>query len=1109
MLGRPEVGLARQLRGEEDDPFAETFGERLGALPGQTAEALPVLQQMADFGIGPQNPEQVEALVGGVEALSTATGPFSVAAGETVTKGTGSKLAGLLAELAVSIPESFGVGAAAKLTAGGLRAGLRGGAKRAAREVGEKFIPGVNTLEDFYHPAVKDLLTPDPDTVVKHVPEPTSTIRQAKKIKALIEAGDQPALIGPGGVDFGQLAEAAAVGHTPSFRIAAGMLGQSNDEINLAIRMFSQDAKGHFVSKELMSHLYTDYLEAAAKTPGRSVIQDIIGRPQVGPAAGIADPSVARQAVPPPQAVPAARKPPAGASERAKAWLAGASNKQFLAAAEGIKKGRPFAIPKSLQGEMDAGVRKAFRMAGLSDNQGKELLFRGLTPTQRVLLARQWDEVIKPLIKVDNKKAKELAVELAQEAEKLSADTITQAQNSIIQKIKGLDPKVGGVVGGVDSQKVIRALAGMDNEALHAVDDALDVIPPEQLPRFIKNLSKGRRFARGIEELRAATMLTRVGSHIRNIVTTGLNVGTQAGSTAVAGGVDALSTAVRRDILKNPNAQREIFAGEAIAQMAGWWKGLPTALRKFGSDARAVRELVDPHRVSAFGDKIGKATTLPFKALAAEDRWFFDRAFAGEMWRVAFRKAKREGAKNPMERAAKILEAESDKPTQLLRNALDKAKKTLEADFPIEEVPTVRRQFVREALREAGEMEIDDALELAERSIFTAREGRFVDRMLGDLDDWNRNLGGAISVVAPFRRTPANLMREAMRLSPVGFLTSIQRARQLQGQGLPSARMLSQELGRATLGTATLAAVWGMLQSGWIQLHPFNRGKSRAQRTTEGALGTLSDSVTVGGYSLPIDRLEPMGSLLLATARVHQRLTQPGEEETATGPLAFPQVLFDEFPKAMLNQTFLEDFADLVDASNDPDQMGRFAQRMGMSFVPGIPQEAHRVVDPKARAPVRGEGAIGEFVAGVKQAAGIEKGLPRLGLFGMEQDIGGIGSIPFSRVGRIKNDPLVEHMLRIGSVHEPPKTAISVKGETLELSEQEKFVLAKSKGLYQRERLTRVFNRPGYKRLPVERQRKLLDNEFRKAGSIINKRFINLRKRGRVNHRDLLKGLMG
>jgi hypothetical protein len=783
----------------------------------------------------------------------------------------------------------------------------------------------------------------------------------------------------------------------------------------------------------------------------------------------------------------AAAAPP-DASDRAKAWLAGASNKQFQAAAEGIKKGRPFAIPKSLQGEMDAGVRKALRMAGLSNDQGKELLFRGLTPTQRVLIARQWDEVIKPLVGVDNKKAKELAVELSQEAQKLSADTIAQAQNSIIQKIKGLDPKVGGVAGGVDSQKVIRALSGMDNEALHAVDDALDVIPPEQLPRFVKNLGKGRRTARAIEEL---------------------NVGTQAGSTAVAGGVDALSTAVRRNILKNPNAQREIFAGEAIAQMAGWWKGLPGALRKFGQDARAVRELVDPHRVSAFGDKIGKATTLPFKALAAEDRWFFDRAFAGEMWRVAFRKAKREGAKDPMERAAKILEAESDKPTLLLKKALDKAKKTVEAEFPIEEVPTVRRQFVREALREAGEMEIDDALELAERSIFTAREGKFVDKLLGDLDDWNRNLGGAISVVAPFRRTPANLMREAMRLSPVGFLTSIHRARQLQGQGLPSARMLSQELGRATLGTATLAAVWAMLESGWIQLHPFNRGKSRAQRTTEGALGTLSDSVTIGGYSLPIDRLEPMGSLLLATARAQQRLTQPGEEETATGPLAFPQVLFDEFPKAMLNQTFLEDFADLVDASNDPEQMDRFAQRMGMSFVPGIPGEAQRVVDPKARVPVRGEGAIGEFVAGVKQATGIEKGLPKLGLFGMEQDIGGLGSIPFSRVGRIKNDPLVEHMLRIGSVHEPPKTEISDKGKLIELSEQEKFVLAKSKGIYQRERLTRVFNRPGYKRLPVERQRKLLDNEFTKAGTIINKRFRNLRKRGRVNHRDLLKGLMG
>jgi hypothetical protein len=199
---------------------------------------------MANFGIGPQDPEQVEALVGGVEALSTATGPFSVAAGETVAKGTGSKLAGLLAELAVSIPESFGVGAAAKLTAGGLRAGLRGGAKRVAKEVAEDFItPGLNTTEEFFNPVVKELLTPDPDTVVKHVPEPTSTIRQAKKIKALIEAGDQPALIGPGGVDFGQLAEAAAVGHVPSFRIAGTMLGQTPEEMELAVRTLARDAR--------------------------------------------------------------------------------------------------------------------------------------------------------------------------------------------------------------------------------------------------------------------------------------------------------------------------------------------------------------------------------------------------------------------------------------------------------------------------------------------------------------------------------------------------------------------------------------------------------------------------------------------------------------------------------------------------------------------------------------------------------------------------------------------------------------------------------------------------------------------------------------------------
>jgi hypothetical protein len=95
-------------------------------------------------------------------------------------------------------------------------------------------------------------------------------------------------------------------------------------------------------------------------------------------------------------------------------------------------------------------------------------------------------------------------------------------------------------------------------------------------------------------------------------------------------------------------------------------------------------------------------------------------------------------------------------------------------------------------------------------------------------------------------------------------------------------------------------------------------------------------------------------------------------------------------------------------------------------------------------------------------------------------------------------------MLRIGAVHEPPRTAITVKGKILELGEQEEFVLAKTKGLYQRIRLTRIFNRPGFHRLPPERQKKLLENEFNKAGSIINKRFIRLRKQGRVNMRDLL-----
>lgn len=89
--------------------FASTFLERLKKVP----------DQISDFAAGtfiPQDPKQgmeqhltdpatSAAATSGLEAVSTLTGPLSVAAGEVATQATGSPWLGLATELAASVPE--------------------------------------------------------------------------------------------------------------------------------------------------------------------------------------------------------------------------------------------------------------------------------------------------------------------------------------------------------------------------------------------------------------------------------------------------------------------------------------------------------------------------------------------------------------------------------------------------------------------------------------------------------------------------------------------------------------------------------------------------------------------------------------------------------------------------------------------------------------------------------------------------------------------------------------------------------------------------------------------------------------------------------------------
>jgi hypothetical protein len=666
------------------------------------------------------------------ELFGTAFGPASIVAGEAVTEATGSPLAGLAAEFAVALPEAgvagfLGRKLIPKLAGKASKVGVKAGTE-IAEETLENLARGVESGFEvgLRHPTLKgkrpnavvrEALAEDVDFFVKQAPPPDIPVQQVRDI-----AG-QP-------LEFTELAEAAAAGHVPSFRLAGMALGQTSEEMDVAVQLFSKKPGAtDFISNELRSALYAEYLDQAAR-----------GFPQA--AAGKA-------------------APPFQISPTIEAWMGTASKAELRNAANSVKMGRPlsdipFAVGGTIQTGAETVLKRTFRLGGLSNPLAKDLIGLsksrpGLLPTQRVMMGAYADEVIKPLTQTnpatgkpyDLPKAKRLATDLVRKAQETVTRTRADLQGVITKQIN--DPRVGEQLGGMSAHQMEGLLKDSPNDVLFEVADAMETMPGIDLARFVSKLpAANRKRAQAIRELRASAMLWRIGTNARNITTTAANIALQPEVTATAAVVDAIRAGGRKAL--GLPAQRQIYLGEAMAQWKGIKAGLPEAMKKFGREARAVREIVDPARMSAFGPKVGSVTTLPFKFLAWEDKLLFDRAFAGEAWRVAYRRARREGVKDPIQRA-------------LLRQAMKKADEALKGvDLDIDAVPSIRREFVSRALREGGATEIDEALELAERAIFTAREGRKLDQVLSLTDAADQYLHGTVSLALPFRRTPANLL---------------------------------------------------------------------------------------------------------------------------------------------------------------------------------------------------------------------------------------------------------------------------------------------------------------------------------------------------------------
>lgn len=610
--------------------------------------------------------------------------------------------------------------------------------------------------------------------------------------------------------------------------------------------------------------------------------------------------------------------------------------------------------------------------------------------------------------------------------------------------------------------------------------------------------------------------------------------------TVAAAGTEAVVRGAERVALGQAPAQ-QTFMGEAAAHLYGFFHALPLALRKFGRDTKTTRDIMLGSALGEIAERApgtaeaavlgaaGKVLQVPFKVLSWTDDYFFNFNYASQMFRFAYRRARQEGFKtfeSAMGRANAIIQEQAQEAGALSQRVTTEVTKRMTKGGTIAVDPKLLQKEIGYALRSATPESLADPRTLAERTIFIAREKHSLDKILDVLEETDKKTGYAVSLLAPFRRTPANEAREFLRATPLGFATAAVKYQRAKAAGVPihlARQYAFEDTGQAIVGTMALASIALALKGGMIKVTPFYTGKSKALRATEEAANEAQESITIGKYNIPVRNLGTLGQAILSTEKAVREFDQ-WRAANPTGTTYPERVGFWARQSTLgvllgvADQQFLQNLTELHEAWKNPDKsLPLFAQRFGASFVPGFVRAAARAGEPVVPVPEEEakQGLLQNIAAGARQAVA-PKGVAKLGLFGepVTRAGGVVGALTGTR--EVSDDPLVRKMLEVGALHTAPATDINIPlkgGKKVKLSElyppEDQVIFGQAKGALQRHYMQSQLRASGFSRLSPEAQKRVLDAAFERAGRVIDGRMRQFAlQRRKPNYRDLLRGLI-
>lgn len=403
--------------------------------------------------------------------------------------------------------------------------------------------------------------------------------------------------------------------------------------------------------------------------------------------------------------------------------------------------------------------------------------------------------------------------------------------------------------------------------------------------RFVSGLSKDTWITKTTKFFNwfyYSNLLSGPLTHIKNTFSNAAKLGFDVGATPVNAAVDlAKSTGAK---IAGKSRPREVYFGEIPEQLKGVWAGTKEGSKKALFMMQNGFSLSDVAN-SEFRHSEPFKGILPnviSRSLQASDDFFRSMSAGAELYGNAWSKATAEGLRGEA-RAARAAELVAN-PTKIMLEQMDRA---------------------------------------GAQGVYQQTEDKFTKGILKLRQDWEiigkdgsvHKIFNPAKFVVPFVKTPANIFKSGIELSPVGVVT---------GAFKKTARESSQAQGRAVLGTAILSSLAFMAADGEIT---GNGPSDPAVRDALYSKGWQPNSVKIGNkyYSYQTTPMAVPFSLMGAAA---DAWVYEGKKPSV-GAIAF------QAGNSLLNQSFLSGLSALQKATADPSRYGdQFIEGLATGFVP-------------------------------------------------------------------------------------------------------------------------------------------------------------------------------